>query len=205
MVRLVNRAIEQISKALRENINYIWLGWGNQPDFRTLNRFRGQVVKGAIDEIIAAVLELLIEEGYIQLEHYFVDGTKVEANANRHKLVWAKSRKRYEERLQQKVKKILDEVERVNRPKMKRTEMTTRTSQVEKARSMSRSWDTHMKIYVYDLRLRKLRFISPNPDIDYELLDWSPDSQLLMETSSSIEQLISFSASEPKIVGFQTK
>jgi transposase len=104
----------QIAKALRENLNYLWLSGGNQPDFRTINRFRGQVVKGVIDEIFAAVLELLIEEGYIKLEHYFVDGTKVEANANRHKVVWAKSRKKYAERLQQKVKEILEEVERVN-------------------------------------------------------------------------------------------
>jgi hypothetical protein len=72
------------------------------------------VVKGVIDEIFAAVLELLIEQGYIQLEHYFVDGTKVEANANRHKVVWAKSRKKYQEHLQRKVKEILEEVERVN-------------------------------------------------------------------------------------------
>ena len=31
----------RIAKALRENIHYIWLSGGNQPDFRTINRFRG--------------------------------------------------------------------------------------------------------------------------------------------------------------------
>jgi transposase len=104
----------QIAKALRENIHYIWISGGNQPDFRTINRFRGVVMKEVIEEVFAAVLELLIEEQYVKLENYFVDGTKVEANANRHKVVWAKSRKKYEERLRQKVKEILDEVERVN-------------------------------------------------------------------------------------------
>jgi hypothetical protein len=60
------------------------------------------------------VLELLVEEGYVGLESYFVDGTKVEANANRHKVVWAKSRAKYQERLREKVKEILTEIDAVN-------------------------------------------------------------------------------------------
>lgn len=104
----------QIAKALRENIHYIWISGGNQPDFRTINRFRGVVMKEVIEEVFASVLELLIAGDYVKLENYFVDGTKVEANANRHKVVWAKSRKKYDERLRQKVKEILEEVERVN-------------------------------------------------------------------------------------------
>jgi transposase len=90
----------QIAKALRENLNCLWLIGTNQADFRNINRYRGQVVKREIDEIYAAVLELLIEEDYIKLEHFFMDGTIVEANANRHEVVWAKTRKRYAERLQ---------------------------------------------------------------------------------------------------------
>jgi hypothetical protein len=104
----------QIAKALRENIHYIWISGGNQPDFRTINRFRGVVMKEVIEAVFALVLELLIDEGYVKLENYFVDGTKVEANANRHKVVWAKSRQKYEERLRQKVKAILEEVDEVN-------------------------------------------------------------------------------------------
>jgi hypothetical protein len=60
------------------------------------------------------VLEMLVEEGYVRLENYFVDGTKVEANANRHKVVWAKSRAKYEGRLREKVKELLKEIEAVN-------------------------------------------------------------------------------------------
>jgi hypothetical protein len=42
-----------------------------------------------------------------------VDGSKVEANANRHKVVWAKSRAKYQERLRQKVKELLEEIEQI--------------------------------------------------------------------------------------------
>jgi transposase len=104
----------QIAKAVRENVSFLWLSGGNQPDFRTINSFRGEKMKGAIEEVFTRVLELLVEEGYVKLENYFVDGTKIEANANRHKVVWAKSRAKYQERMREKVKDLLKEIEAVN-------------------------------------------------------------------------------------------
>ena len=103
----------QIAKAVRENVNFLWLSGGNQPDFRTINSFRGEKMKGAIEEVFTLVLELLLEEGYVKLENYFVDGTKVEANANRHQVVWAKSRAKQQERLREKVKELLKEIDAV--------------------------------------------------------------------------------------------
>src|SRR3989304_9913898 len=75
----------KIAKALRENVNYMWLSGGNQPDFRTINHFRGVVMKDTVRSVFSKVLELLIEAGYIKLENYFVDGTKIGANSNAHK------------------------------------------------------------------------------------------------------------------------
>jgi transposase len=80
----------RIAKGLRENVNFMWLEGGNRPDFRMINRFRGEVMKGEVRKVFTGVLELLIEEGYVKLENYFVDGTKVETDANLHKVVWAK-------------------------------------------------------------------------------------------------------------------
>lgn len=104
----------QIAKALRENVNFMWLAGGNRPDFRTLNRFRGSTMKGVIEEVFAEVLGYLIAEGYVKMETYFVDGTKVEANANRYRWVWGKSVRRYRTQLRGKIEALLDEIERVN-------------------------------------------------------------------------------------------
>ena len=41
----------QIAKALRENINFMWLSGMNRPDHRTINRFRGKIMKAVIDEV----------------------------------------------------------------------------------------------------------------------------------------------------------
>jgi transposase len=104
----------KIAKALRENIYFMWLSGNSRPDFRTINRFRGEVLGKVMTEIFTAVLELLIEEGYVKLEHYFLDGTKIEANAGKYTYIWAKSTKHSKDRLQKKVQQLLEEVERVN-------------------------------------------------------------------------------------------
>jgi transposase len=104
----------QIAKALRENVNFMWLSGHSQPDFRTINRFRGTVMKETVAEVFGAVLRLLVEEGYVKLEHYVLDGSKIESTANRYQWVWAKSTKKNREKLQEKVKDLLEEIERVN-------------------------------------------------------------------------------------------
>jgi transposase len=104
----------RIAKALRENIHFMWISGNSRPDFRTINRFRGEVLREVMEEIFASVLELLIEEGYVKLEHYFLDGTKIEASAGKFTYVWAKSTKRHKSQLQEKVRRLLDEIGRVN-------------------------------------------------------------------------------------------
>jgi transposase len=104
----------QIAKALRENINFMWLSGMSKPDHRTINHFRGERLKGVIEAVFASVVEVLVAGGSIQLENYYVDGTKIEAQANKHRVVWAKRNRRYQEQIRDKVQEILEEVERVN-------------------------------------------------------------------------------------------
>ncbi len=104
----------QIAKALRENIHFMWLSARQTPDFRTINRFRSERMKDIVEQVFAAVLELLIDEGYVKFEHYFLDGTKIEANANRYTFVWKKSTDRFQSRLQTQIRELLTEIEQAN-------------------------------------------------------------------------------------------
>src|SRR5512137_2249819 len=104
----------RIAKALRENIYFMWISGENTPDFRTINDFRGSRMKGVIDAVFTAVLEHLIAAGHVKLEHYFLDGTKVEADANKHKVVWAKKGENYHRRVQEQIKELLKQIEQVN-------------------------------------------------------------------------------------------
>lgn len=104
----------RIAKALRENIFFMWLSGNQRPDFHTINYFRGKILRGLIEEIFGTLLILLVEEEYIKLEDYFVDGTKLEANANRYTFVWAKNTERYQRQLLDKVKALFEQIDQLN-------------------------------------------------------------------------------------------
>ena len=104
----------RIEKAARENIMYMWLCGGNSPDFKTINSFRGERMKDVLVEIFNEVVELLHKQGYVKLENYFLDGTKIEANANKYSWVWGKSTKRYKEKLREKCRELFEFAELTN-------------------------------------------------------------------------------------------
>lgn len=105
----------EIAKAVRENVNFIWLAGGSKPDFRTINRFRHSKLRKSIERVFASMLNLLKETGLIDLKKYFLDGTKIEANANRYSFVWKKSTTRYEKNLDTNVKRLFCEIEELNK------------------------------------------------------------------------------------------
>ncbi|MCB8818463.1 transposase [Desulfosporosinus sp. SRJS8] len=61
------------------------------------NRFRSERMKETILKVFAEVVALLVRENYIKSENYLLDGTKIEANANKYSWVWGKVTKRYKE------------------------------------------------------------------------------------------------------------
>ncbi|MBU5445703.1 transposase, partial [Paenibacillus sp. MSJ-34] len=76
-----------IEKLLQENIPAMWLAAMQQPDFRTLNDFRGVRMKAFMDELFETMIGKLIADNYITMEQYFLDGTKIEADANKYSFV----------------------------------------------------------------------------------------------------------------------
>jgi transposase len=101
----------RIAKALRENIHFMWLAGENQPDFRTIARFRSSRLRATIDEVFASVMELLVEAQVVQLKAAYVDGTKMEANANRYSYIWRKTKDRHEQALRKKIAALLAEID----------------------------------------------------------------------------------------------
>ena len=55
-------------------------------------------MKNIIYQVFFSIVELLREKGLVKLEHYFVDGTKIEANANQYTFVWRNTTEKYEKR-----------------------------------------------------------------------------------------------------------
>lgn len=99
-----NRRIE---KALKENVYFMWLSGMSTPDFTTIHNFRSKRLKEAVEDVFGSVVELLIQSGYVKAENLFVDGTKIEANANRYSYIWKKNVERHESMIKDKVKNLL--------------------------------------------------------------------------------------------------
>ncbi len=100
-----------IEKLITENIPAMWLAAMQQPDFRTINEFRGVRLNVLIDELFEVMILKLIEENYITMENYFLDGTKIEANANKYTFVWKKSTEKFEAKLKEKIQETLQHIQ----------------------------------------------------------------------------------------------
>ena len=68
-----------------------------RPDHNTINRFRNDKLKGVLKEVFGQVVTLMIGQGIVDIKTIYVDGTKLEANANKYTFVWGKSIKRYKQ------------------------------------------------------------------------------------------------------------
>ena len=101
----------KIAQALQENIYFMWLSGDSCPDFRTINRFRGEHLKEHIKELFTEIVLLLNKLGYISLDVQYIDGTKLESASNRYTFVWRGSVEKHKEKLETKIRSVLSLVD----------------------------------------------------------------------------------------------
>ena len=78
----------KMEEALKENIYLMWLSGMQRPDHHTLNRFRSERLRYTLKTVFVQVVQLLADQGLVSLKEVYVDGTKLEANANKYTFVW---------------------------------------------------------------------------------------------------------------------
>lgn len=96
----------RMEDSIKENIHFMWLSGGNEPDHNSLNRFRSERLKGVLKTVFSEVVLLLHEAGHLDIKQLYTDGTKLEGNANRYTFVWAKNVKRHKERIFQQLEEL---------------------------------------------------------------------------------------------------
>lgn len=96
----------------KRDINNMYLLAGAQiPDYVTFARFRSIHFAPCAKRIMAEFTNLLYELGEISGEYIFIDGTKIEANANRYTFVWKKATSKNLEKLLNKIAVFVKECE----------------------------------------------------------------------------------------------
>ena len=98
----------EIERACRENICFMYLLEDNPaPDHNTIARFRSQHLQECEKDLLEQFVAMLVEWGFVSLATVFIDGTKIEANANRYSFVWRKSTEKKIAKLKEQIKKEL--------------------------------------------------------------------------------------------------
>ena len=83
------RAVDRIVELCERDLAFIWLAKGQKPKRDAFYDFKGEKLTPEIlDDLHYQFLRRLEKEGLITLKELFIDGTKIEANANRYTFVW---------------------------------------------------------------------------------------------------------------------
>jgi transposase len=112
----------KIEQAVTQNIHFMWLSAMSYPDHNTINRFRSERLKGVLKEVFSQVVLLLVEQGIITLKEAYLDGTKIEANANRYTFVWGRSITRNKDRIKKQLDELWSYAESVAREELENNE-----------------------------------------------------------------------------------
>ncbi|WWC49478.1 IS1182 family transposase [Aerococcus tenax] len=90
----------KIEELMVENIPMQWLVAQQVISYRTINRFRSsENCRCLLENLFVEFTTQLKLEKLIHLENCFIDGTKIEANANKYSFVWKKATEKYAEQL----------------------------------------------------------------------------------------------------------
>jgi len=103
----------RIAEKLQDSVAFRFLAAGNEPDFRTISDFRkrhGEALAGLFDQVLA----MCRESGLVTLGRVAVDGTKIKANASKHKAMSYGRMKQKESETRLQVKELLRRAEAID-------------------------------------------------------------------------------------------
>lgn len=98
----------EIEESCRTDIRFMWiLGDEPVPDHSTIARFQNGRLTPIIEDLFYQLVEKISTLDNISYKNVFIDGTKIEANANRYTFVWAKAVKKNNDKLDLKIETAL--------------------------------------------------------------------------------------------------
>ena len=101
----------EIESACRHDIRFMWILQNEPaPDHSTIARFQNERLTGVMEDLFYQLTEKLYQMGELTYKNMFVDGTKIEANANRYTFVWSKAVAKQLEKLEVRIAKEVPEV-----------------------------------------------------------------------------------------------
>ena len=85
-------SLRSIEKLCKTDIRFIWLLDDlKAPSYSTVSNFMNEMLIDSIEDIFNDINSYIFKEEGVDLNHVYIDGTKLEANANKYTWVWKKA------------------------------------------------------------------------------------------------------------------
>lgn len=110
-------SVRNIEKYCKTDIRYIWLLQDNPPpSHMTIDNFMNKSLCEKIEEIFADINAYIFEKEHVDLNHTYIDGTKISANAGKYTWVWKKSCEKNRLKVFAKVTDLLEKMNEIIAP-----------------------------------------------------------------------------------------
>lgn len=104
------RSLRKIEEACKNDIRFMYLIEGiNPPSHTTINNTMNEI-KEKLDSLLFEINQEIMNREDIELDKLYIDGTKIEADANKYSFKWKKSILKYRDKLYKKISKALPEL-----------------------------------------------------------------------------------------------
>ena len=104
-------SLRNIEKLCNTDIRFIWLLEGDRaPSYATVCNFLNKYVGEEIETLFRDITGRIFEEEGVDLSRLYIDGTKIEANANKYTWVWKKSCQRSREKVYGRITEVIKEI-----------------------------------------------------------------------------------------------
>ena len=101
----------KIERMLEENLPMMIMADGQKISYHTLNNFRSSKhANNLIKKCFIHFTNMMADEGLIRADSLFIDGTKIEADANRYTFVWRKTDEKNWAKLKKNAAKLYEEL-----------------------------------------------------------------------------------------------
>ena len=105
-------SLRELEDRCRVDIRYMYLMDYQRPSYNTFQYFIRNELQASVEEVFQAVTKHIFAKEHVDLQHLYIDGTKLEANANKYTWVWRKGTEKSRYKLFGKVTALLEEMNR---------------------------------------------------------------------------------------------
>ena len=103
-------SLRELEDNCKVNVRYMYLMDWKTPSYRTFGYFINKVLADKAEEIFRDINKEIFKSERVDLTHLYIDGTKLEANANKYTWVWKKATEKSRYRLYAKISVLLNEM-----------------------------------------------------------------------------------------------